>query len=93
MASRYQVRSKKGGAELNVADGKQLVRLLEQRLLDKDDELRRAGEERWRRIGDIPEYAHMLRSEKQDLARFRAVFLVTLLLAALAVVVAIFSRL
>jgi len=89
---RYQVRSK-GGAELNVADGKQLVRLLNQRLLDMDDEVRRKGEERWRRIGDIPEYAQMLHAEKQDIARFRAIFLVTLLLASVAAIVAVLSRL
>lgn len=89
---RYQVRSK-GGAELNVADGKQLVRLLNQRLLDMDDEVRRTGEERWRRIGDIPEYAQMLHAEKQDIARFRAIFLITLLLASVAAVVAVLSRL
>ncbi|HWV39685.1 MAG TPA: hypothetical protein VN033_14545 [Vulgatibacter sp.] len=89
---RYQVRSK-GGKELNVADGKQLVRLLNQRLLDLDDEVRRKGEERWRRIGDIPEYAQMIHAEKQDIARFRAIFLVTLLLASLAAIVAVLSRL
>lgn len=89
---RYQIRSK-GGAELNVADGKQLVRLLNQRLLDMDDEVRRTGEERWRRIRDIPEYAQMLHAEKQDIARFRAIFLITLLLASIAAIVAVLSRL
>lgn len=89
---RYQIRSK-GGAEFDVADGAQLVRLLRQHLLDMDDEVRRKGQENWRRIRDIPEYAQMIKGEKVDAARFRTVFLITLLVACLVLILAIFSRL
>ncbi len=89
---RYHIRSK-GGEELEVADGKQVIRLLRQHFLDLDDEIRREGQEKWRRLGDIPEYASMMRAERLDARRFTTVFMITGMIALIAMIVAILIRL
>ncbi len=66
------------GTELTIVAGTQMVLLFRQGFLDADDQIRLDGSERWRRIGSIPEYAALIRDEKQDRRRFKTVFLVTL---------------
>lgn len=87
---KYQIRTK-AGQELS-ADGQHIVMLFRQKFLDPDDEIRREGSEKWRRLRDIPEYASMMRSEQSDLARFKWIFFVTALLACLAIVAAALLR-
>lgn len=89
---RYQIRSK-GGGELQVRDGTEVIRLLRQKFLEPEDEIRREGQEKWRKIGDIPEYASMLRAEKHDVRRFQRVLLVTALLACMIMIAAVLARL
>jgi hypothetical protein len=88
---KYQIRTQ-AGHELDVADGGHVVMLFRQKFLEPDDEIRRVGSEKWRKLRDIPEYAQMMRSEANDVTRFRMVFLVTALLACLGIVLAVFLR-
>lgn len=81
-----------GGEELTVADGSHVVMLFRQKFLDPDDEIRKEGSDRWRKLRDIPEYAQMMRSEKADMKQFRTIFVITAFLACLAVVAAAWFR-
>jgi len=85
---RYEIRSKEGG-ELVVHDGRQVIMLVRQRFLEPDDEIRREGQEKWRKLKDIPEYAAMFKAEKYDLRRFQQILIFTALLGAVAVIAAI----
>lgn len=82
---RYYIRTKEG-QELTVADGSHVVMLFRQKFLSPDDEIRREGSERWRRMRDIPEYAAMMRAERADASRLKGVFLIVTLVACLAIV-------
>lgn len=62
--------------ELSVASGAQLVILLRQHFLTPDDEVRREGSTRWRRLSDIPEYASMIRADHVDKVQFKWIFYV-----------------
>lgn len=57
--------------ELAVASGAQLVVLLRQRFLAPDDQVRREGSTRWRKLEEIPEYASMIRAERTDRLQFK----------------------
>ena len=70
---KYYVRTGETG-ELLVPSGAQLVILLRQRFLGPEDEVRREGSTRWRRLRDIPEFAAMLRSERVDRMQFKWIF-------------------
>ena len=78
---KYYIRTGKDG-ELQVASGAQLVILLRQHFLAPEDEVRREGSTRWRKLSEIPEYASMIRAERTDKLQFKwilsAVTLVTL---------------
>lgn len=67
---KYYVRTE-AGKELVLRNGTQVVLLFRQCFLSPDDQLRQEGSERWRRIGDIPEYASLIRSEAQDRHQFK----------------------
>ena len=84
---KYEIRTK-SGQELT-ADGQHIVMLFRQKFLEPDDEIRREGSDKWRKLQDIPEYASMMRSEQSDVARFKKIFFVTALLACLAIVAAV----
>ena len=84
---RYHIRTQDGD-ELVVPDGTHLVMLFRQKFLGPEDEIRKEGSQKWRKMGEIPEYASMLRSEKTDVARFKRIFFLTALLACLAIVAA-----
>jgi hypothetical protein len=68
--------------ELVVPSGAQLVVLFRQRFLAPEDEVRREGSARWRKLRDIPEYASMIRAERTERLQFKwilyGVLLVTL---------------
>ncbi|WP_373047994.1 hypothetical protein [Vulgatibacter sp.] len=83
---KYHIRT--GSGDELTADGQQVVRLFRQKFLEPDDEIRKEGSEKWRKLRDIPEYASMMRSEKSDVARFKKIFFVTALLACLFIVIA-----
>jgi len=83
---KYQIRTKSG--EELTADGTHIVMLFRQKFLEPDDEIRREGSEKWRRLRDIPEYASMMRSEKSDATRLKRIFFITALVACLAIVAA-----
>ena len=87
---KYEIRTR-AGQELT-ADGSHVVMLFRQKFLEPDDEIRREGSEKWRKIRDIPEYASMMRSEQSDVARFKRIFFITALLACLAIVAAALFR-
>lgn len=89
---RYHIRTHTG-EELVVPDGSHVVMLFRQKFLDADDQIRKEGSDRWRRLGDIPEYAAMLRAEKNDISRFKRIFLITTLLACLGIVAAAIANL
>lgn len=89
---RYQIRTGEG-RELEVRDGAHLILLLRQKFLEGEDEIRRKGQERWRKLRDIPEYAHILKEDKLDLRRFQTIFFVTLLLGCIAIICAVLYRL
>lgn len=89
---RYQIRTGEG-RELEVRDGAHLILLLRQKFLEGDDEIRRTGQERWRKLRDIPEYAEVLRSDKIDARRFQTIFFVTCLLGCIGIICAILYRL
>lgn len=57
--------------ELSVESGAQIVMLLRQHFLSPEDEIRREGSTRWRRLADIPEYASMIRGERHDKIQFK----------------------
>lgn len=88
---KYHIRTNDGD-ELTVADGSHVVMLFRQKFLDPDDEIRREGSERWRKLRDIPEYAQMIRAEKSDLKQFRTIFVVTAFLGLIAIVAAALFR-
>lgn len=77
---KYHIREPGSQGELTVPDGAYLVMLVRQKFLDPDDEVRRDGSEHWRRIRDVPEYAQMLRAEKNDASQFARVFVATTLM-------------
>jgi hypothetical protein len=83
---KYHIRTR-SGQELT-ADGSHIVMLFRQKFLEPDDEIRKEGSEKWRKLRDIPEYASMMRSEAGDVARFKKIFFITALLACLAIVAA-----
>ena len=83
---KYEIRTHTG--EELTADGNQVVRLFRQKFLEPHDEIRKVGAEKWRRIGDIPEYASMMQAERSDVTRFKRIFLITFMLACLAIVAA-----
>jgi hypothetical protein len=60
--------------DLEVPSGAQLVVLLRQRFLSPDDEVRKEGSERWRKLRDIPEYARMFRAERASQLQFKWIF-------------------
>lgn len=60
--------------ELLVPSGSQLVVLFRQRFLAPEDEVRREGSTRWRRLRDIPEYASMIRAEHVEKVQFKWIF-------------------
>ena len=82
---KYHIRTHEG-RELTVADGSHIVMLFRQKFLEPDDEIRKEGSEKWRKLRDIPEYAAMMRAEQSDVTRIRKVFLVVFLLACLFIV-------
>lgn len=88
---KYHIRTN-GGDELTVADGSHVVMLFRQKFLDPDDEIRREGSDRWRKLRDIPEYAQMIRAEKTDMRQFRTIFVVVAFLCLLAMVAAAWFR-
>lgn len=57
--------------DLVVPSGAQLVLLFRQRFLAPEDEVRREGSTRWRKLRDIPEYAAMIRSEHAERLQFK----------------------
>ena len=75
---KYYIRTREG-EELTVSDGSHVVMLFRQKFLSPDDEIRREGSERWRKMRDVPEYASMMRQEQSDVSRFKNVFIVVLL--------------
>jgi hypothetical protein len=89
---RYQIRTGEG-RELEVRDGAHLILLLRQKFLEGEDEIRRKGQERWRKLRDIPEYADLLKEDKLDVRRFQMIFFVTALLGCIAIICAILYRL
>lgn len=84
---KYYIRTGEG-EQLDVPDGSHLVMLFRQKFLDPEDEIRKEGSERWRKLKDIPEYAGMMRSEASDVARFKRIFMITAMVACLAIVAA-----
>lgn len=87
---KYHIRTQ-AGQELTVADGSHVVMLFRQKFLEPDDEIRKDGSEKWRKLRDIPEYASMMRSEKSDLKQFKLVFLIVALLACLGIIGAVLT--
>lgn len=67
---KYYVRTGEN-EELLVPSGAQLVVLFRQRFLAPEDEVRREGSTRWRRLQDIPEYASMIRAERVEKVQFK----------------------
>lgn len=82
---KYYIRTREG-EELTVADGSHVVMLFRQKFLSPDDEIRKEGSERWRRMRDIPEYASMMRQEQTDVSRFKNVFILVFLVFCLLIV-------
>jgi hypothetical protein len=78
---KYHIREKQGGGELTVPDGSQLVRLVNQRLVEPDDEVRREGSEHWKKLREMPEFAQVMHNDRADAARFTRVLLMTAFMA------------
>jgi hypothetical protein len=89
---RYQIRTGEG-TEFEVPDGAFLLMLLRQRFLDADDEIRKVGQARWRRLGDIPEYREVLREVRSSRIDVKSILLVAFLLGCIVMILAILYRL
>jgi len=89
---RYQIRTGEG-TEFEVPDGAFLLMLLRQRFLDADDQIRRVGQARWRRLGDIPEYQEVLREIRSSRIDVKSLFLVAFLLGCIFMILAVLYRL
>ncbi len=89
---RYQIRTGEG-TQFDVADGAHLLMLLRQRFLDADDEIRAAGQTRWRRLGDIPEFSEVLREAHTPRIPVKAVLLIAFFLTCIVMILAILYRL
>ncbi len=76
---KYYIRTGTNDEELVVPSGTALVMLFRQQFLSPDDEIRREGSTRWRKMRDIPEYAAMIRADRVDRVQFKwIVYAVTL---------------
>lgn len=89
---RYEIRTGEG-TKFDVADGAQLLMLLRQRFLDADDQIRRTGQERWRRLGDIPEYRDALKDAQASRIPIKGIVLAIFLLGCIAMILAVLYRL
>lgn len=89
---RYEIRTGEG-TKFDVADGAQLIMLLRQRFLDADDQIRRTGQERWRRLGDIPEYREILKDARVSRFPIKGIVFAAFLLACVAMILAVLIRL
>lgn len=89
---RYEIRTGEG-TKFDVADGAQLLMLLRQRFLDADDEIRRTGQSRWRRLGDIPEYQDVLREARASRIPVKGIIFAIFLLSCVAMILAVLYRL
>jgi hypothetical protein len=59
------------GRELEVRSGSHVVMLFRQHFLTPDDEIRKDGSTRWRKLREVPEYASMVRAEEHDKRQFK----------------------
>ncbi len=92
MTMRYEIRTGEG-TQFEVADGAQLIMLLRQQFLDADDQIRRRGQERWRRLGDIPEYREILKDVQAKKIPIQGILFAAFLLGCIAMIIAVLYRL
>lgn len=84
---KYEIRTRSGEV-MTVPDGSFLFMLVRQNFVDPDDEIRREGHTKWRRVRDIPEFSSML-AHRSGTRRFHTAFYLVLFIGLLAMVIAI----